>query len=223
MSRRISPRVTDGCKNLKNFIDWEPWVRKARNFLRSAQIFRDAFMKSIAEHGYNISNMYSADETALFWKVLPITTLAASFETEVSGWECPNDRVILLVAANASETHKLPLMMIGKFKFPMAFRPVGLKKLPVNYKSQDKIWMNRTIFIDWYSNVFLPNANEKNPDPTRKKFGADAAPSGGAVAFSRGELCDYAFGYAAFPLWVSSCPFLGEQLTYVEGTQRSFR
>ena len=56
-----------------------------------------------------------------------------------------------------------------------------------------------------------------------KKFGADAALSGGAVAFNGGKLCDYAFGYAAFPLWVSSCPFLGEQLTYVEGTQRSFR
>ena len=55
-----------------------------------------------------------------------------------------------------------------------------------------------------------------------KKIGADAAPSGGAVAFSGGELCDYAFGYAAFPLGVGICPFLGEQLTYVEGTQRSF-
>ena len=56
-----------------------------------------------------------------------------------------------------------------------------------------------------------------------KKFGADAAPSGEAVAFSGGELCDYAFGYSAFPLWMSSCPFMGDQLTYVEGTQRSFR
>ena len=45
-----------------------------------------------------------------------------------------------------------------------------------------------------------------------KKFVADAALRGGAVAFSEGELCDYAFGtfgYAAFPLWVSSWPFLG--------------
>ena len=56
-----------------------------------------------------------------------------------------------------------------------------------------------------------------------KKIGADAAPSGGAVAFNGGVLCVYAFGYAAFPLWVSSCPFSGEQLTYVEGTQRFFR
>ena len=28
-----------------------------------------------------------------------------------------------------------------------------------------------------------------------KKFGADAAPSGGVVAFSGGEFCDNAFGY----------------------------
>ena len=48
-----------------------------------------------------------------------------------------------------------------------------------------------------------------------KKFGADADPSGGAVAFSGGELCDYAFGYAAFPLWVSSCPFLREQFFFI--------
>ena len=58
---------------------------------------------------------------------------------------------------------------------------------------------------------------------TRKNFGADAAPSRGVVAVCGGELCDYTFAYAAFTLWVSNCPFLGEQLTYVEGTQRSFR
>ena len=50
-----------------------------------------------------------------------------------------------------------------------------------------------------------------------KIVGADAASSGGAVVFSEGELCDYAFGYAAFPLCVSGCSFLGEQLTYVIG------
>ena len=55
------------------------------------------------------------------------------------------------------------------------------------------------------------------------EFSTDAAPSGRSVAFTGGELCDYAFGYATFPLWVRSCPFLGEQLTYVEGTLRSFR
>ena len=56
-----------------------------------------------------------------------------------------------------------------------------------------------------------------------KKFGTDVDPSGRAVAFTGGELCDYTFRCAAFPLWVSSCPFFGKQLTYVKGTQRSFR
>ena len=45
---------------------------------------------------------------------------------------------------------------------------------------------------------------------TRKKFGTDAAPSGRAVAFTGGELCNYTFGYAAFPLWMSNCSFFGE-------------
>ena len=45
------------------------------------------------------------------------------------------------------------------------------------------------------------------------KFGTDAAPSGRTVVFTGGELCDYTFGYVAFPLWVSNCPFFGKQLT----------
>ena len=43
----------------------------------------------------------------------------------------------------------------------------------------------------------------------RKKFGTDAAPSGRAVAFTGGELCDYAFGYAAFLCGWTDAPFLG--------------
>ena len=136
-----------------------------------AQLFRDAFIKSIAEHGYDINNMYCTDEIALFWKLLPTTTLAASFETEVNGRKCAKDRVTLLVAANASGTHKLPLTMIRKSKFPMAFRPVGLENLPLIYRSQNKSWMNRTIFTDWYSNDFLPSVKKKNPD-------SDANPAG---------------------------------------------
>ena len=41
-----------------------------------------------------------------------------------------------------------------------------------------------------------------------KNFGTDAAPSGRAVAFTGGELCDYTFGYAAFSLRVNNYPFL---------------
>ena len=42
------------------------------------------------------------------------------------------------------------------------------------------------------------------------QIGTEAAPSGRAIAFTGGELCDYTFGYAAFPLWVGRCPFFGE-------------
>ena len=38
---------------------------------------------------------------------------------------------------------------------------------------------------------------------TRKKIGTDASPSSRTVAFTRGDLCDYTFGHAAFPLCMS--------------------
>ena len=43
-----------------------------------------------------------------------------------------------------------------------------------------------------------------------KNFCTDAAPSGRVVSFTGEGLCDYTiFGYAAFLLWVSNCPFFG--------------
>ena len=59
--------------------------------------------------------------------------------------------------------------------------------------------------------------------PKWKKFGTDAAPGGRAVAITGGELCDYTFGYAAFPLLVRNCSFFEERFAYVEGTLRFFR
>ena len=34
---------------------------------------------------------------------------------------------------------------------------------------------------------------------------ADVVPNDRTIAFTEGALCDYTFGYSAFPLWVSSC------------------
>ena len=47
----------------------------------------------------------------------------------------------------------------------------------------------------------FPQTSKSSQAPQGKKFGIDAAPSGKAVAFIGGELCDYTFRYTAFPLW----------------------
>ena len=44
-------------------------------------------------------------------------------------------------------SHKLPLLVIGKFKNPRWFKGVGT--LPVNYEANKKAWMNGELFIKW--------------------------------------------------------------------------
>ena len=73
--------------------------------------------------GYEPRNVFNADETGLFWRATPTTTL------ELKGKKCyggklSKERITVLVAANADGTEKLPLFSIGKFKTPRCFKNI---------------------------------------------------------------------------------------------------
>ena len=104
--------------------------------------------------GYDRDNIYNADETGLQYRELPNRTLAASDERQVFGRKQKKERITVLVCANATGTHKIPLLLIGKSDRPYCFRKIN--KLPVEYRGQEKAWMNKKVFMDWYKNIFLP-------------------------------------------------------------------
>ena len=60
-------------------------------------------LKSILE-GYNECDIFNCDETALFWKMEPRTTLARA---SVSGKKLLKDRVSILTTCNATGEEKL--------------------------------------------------------------------------------------------------------------------
>jgi len=66
-------------------------------------------LKSILE-GYNECDIFNCDETALFWKMEPRTTLARA---SVSGKKLLKDRVSILATCNATGEEKLPLLFIN--------------------------------------------------------------------------------------------------------------
>ena len=67
--------------------------------------------------------VFNADETGLYWRLLPDKTHA--FRGEVcTGTKRPKDRVTVLVCANMTGTEKCPLLTIGKYKRPRCFRGV---------------------------------------------------------------------------------------------------
>ena len=72
---------------------------------------------------YSPSDIFNFDETAIFWKMLPEQTLGFSGTTH-HGFKRPKTRLTALVGANMDGSEKYPLLVIGKFKNPRAFKNV---------------------------------------------------------------------------------------------------
>lgn len=107
--------------------------------------------------GYTRDQIYNADETGLNYKALPTKTLASLSEKYAPGHKMQKQRVTVMVCANASGSHRMPLLMLGTAKKPRCFKGMNMNALPVTYRHQKKAWMDQKIFTDWFRNVFVPN------------------------------------------------------------------
>ncbi|GFU65080.1 jerky-like protein [Trichonephila clavipes] len=64
-----------------------------------------------------------------------------------------------MVCANASGTHSLPLLVIGKSKKPRYFKNVSC--LPTLYKQQKNAWINSALFfLNGTLKDFIPNVKK---------------------------------------------------------------
>lgn len=107
--------------------------------------FKSTVLPTLLE-GYEPRDVFNADETGMFWRATPTTTL------ELKGKKCyggklSKERITLLVAANADGTEKLPLLSIGKFKNPRCFK--NIKQKPLDYEHNTKAWMTADLFTSW--------------------------------------------------------------------------
>lgn len=95
---------------------------------------------------YEAADLYNADETALFYQMLPSRTLALKGE-DCSGGKQSKLRVTVLLCANSDGSDKRTPLVIGKSARPRCFK--GTKRMPVRYVANSKAWMSRAIFSDW--------------------------------------------------------------------------
>lgn len=103
-------------------------------------------------------NIYNADETALFWQLLPNKTLAEKGD-KCRGEKKSKLRVSVLVASNMDGSDKRKLLVIGRFEKPRCFKGIG--RLPVDYKANSKAWMTRSLFEEWVRKFDSQMAREK--------------------------------------------------------------
>lgn len=92
---------------------------------------------------YPVNDIYNADETGLFYKMCPSSTLKFKNEKCVGG-KLSKQRVTVLVCANMSGTEKRQLLVIGKSRSPRCFKNVTA--LPVKYANNRRAWMTSSIF-----------------------------------------------------------------------------
>ncbi|XP_060759521.1 tigger transposable element-derived protein 4-like [Neoarius graeffei] len=95
---------------------------------------------------YKAEDIYNADETGLFYMMLPENALGFIGET-VHGGKQKKTRITLLVAANMDGSDKLPMFVIGKSQKPRAFK--GCRQIPLEYTANKKAWMTSRLFEEW--------------------------------------------------------------------------
>lgn len=103
-------------------------------------------------------NIYNADETGIFYKMLPDKTMEFK-DVNCHGGKKNKERITAMVCANMSGTDKLPLLVIGRASNPRCFKHV--KSLPVEYYSNKKAWMTSEIFTEWVKKLEMMMLRKK--------------------------------------------------------------
>lgn len=118
--------------------------------------FKRQFHEMIDKEGLSGDQIYNCDETGLYYRMLPEKSLVLQEEKSAPGYKKSKDRVTVLACSNASGSHKLQPLVIGKSVKPRAFKKLRMmSELPVPYKGQKKGWMNSTIFCEWFHEEFV--------------------------------------------------------------------
>ena len=122
--------------------------------------FRTCLLKMMEEDGYTMNHLFNADETGLWWRLIPSKSLVHCGKKQAKNFKTAKDRVTLLGCANAIGSCKLLLAFIHKSAKPRCFTGMEMSQLPVHYFSQANVWMNATIFEKWFHDFFVPHVKK---------------------------------------------------------------
>lgn len=96
--------------------------------------------------------IYNADESGLFYRLLPDKTYVSVTEKTAPGRKIQIERVTFMLCANAEGTHKTTPLVIGKSNKPRAFKDFDN---PLLYDHSKSAWITSRIFHGWFHNSFV--------------------------------------------------------------------
>lgn len=136
LSKGLDPTVEWSCSSgwlsrwkVRHHIKY--WVVSGENAAVDKDVCEDWKQRKLPSvlQRYDPSNIFNADETGLYWRLLPDKTLSVSKEVG-TGSKKSKERVTVLVCANMTGSEKQPF-------------------LPTVYESSTKAWMTTPLFETW--------------------------------------------------------------------------
>ncbi|XP_056378915.1 tigger transposable element-derived protein 5 [Hyla sarda] len=108
------------------------------------------------ESGYGDEQIYNANVTGLYWKLLPDQMHEMSMAKQPRGYRRVKDRVAILLAANLTGNHKLKPLIVGKLQDPASLRCHNPDKFPATYKYCKNMQMTSNLLRQWFFEDFVP-------------------------------------------------------------------
>jgi hypothetical protein len=100
------------------------------------------------QQGYSEEDIYTADETGVFYNIIPNSTFKFKDEKCVGG-KMSKNHLTVLMCVNVTGTDQKRHFVIGKSQTPRCFKNV--QKLPVEYAANKNAWMTSDIFQQYVS------------------------------------------------------------------------
>lgn len=122
---------------------------------QAAEQFCGFFRSLTSEHGLTPEQVYNAGETGLFWRCLPGPAPEGGL---VPGGRHSRDRLTVLMCANATGSHKIKPLVIGRCSGPRAAR--GAPHLPAAHRAHGDARADGAVFSDWFHHIFAPSVRE---------------------------------------------------------------
>ncbi|KAJ1194709.1 hypothetical protein NDU88_003995 [Pleurodeles waltl] len=110
----------------------------------------------MSDGGYGDEQIYNANVTGLYWKLLPDQTQEMKQAKQVGGFKKVKDRVTILLAANLTGSHKLKPLVVGKLQDPPSLRHHNQDKFPAAYRYSKNAWLTPELLREWFFDEFVP-------------------------------------------------------------------
>ncbi|XP_042911244.1 tigger transposable element-derived protein 6 [Parasteatoda tepidariorum] len=110
--------------------------------------------------GYKPKDVFNADETGLFFNLLPDKSYVSKGDS-CHGGKMSKLRLTVLLCCYSDGSEKVTPLVVGKSRKPRCFKNV--RSFPTNYEANKKAWITKALFED-----FLQKLNKKMKFQNRK-------------------------------------------------------